>query len=107
MFEMIEFDTADGKVYVEVGAPQTGDQILASADAAGLVGKATQSFEDALKPVPKAIKTVLDAIAKSELSPNELEVEFGIKFTADAGVVISKVGGEASLTVTATWKKAE
>lgn len=31
---------------------------------------------------------------------SELEVRFGVKVTADAGVIVSSVGGEASLEVT-------
>lgn len=105
MYQLIEFESASGdKVYIEVSVPPTGGQQLAAADAAGLIGKATQSLEEALKPVPEAMKTVFDAITKSQFAPKELEVEFGLKFTADAGVVIGKIGSEASLNIKATWK---
>ena len=105
MVSLIRFKTDTGDVYVEVGTPaKAGGETLATS-AGGVVGQATKSLEQALEPVPKAIKTVLDSITKSEFAPDELEVEFGLKFSADAGVVISKVAGEASITIKGSWKK--
>ena len=37
--------------------------------------------------------------------PDEIELEFSVKFSADAGVIIAKAGAEASATITLTWKK--
>jgi hypothetical protein len=104
MVKLIQFETEEGFVYVEVGSEtRTGGQTLA-ADT-GPVSVATKSLQAALAPVTSTIKTVVDSIGKSELAPHELEVEFGVKFSADAGVIISKISGEASISIKASWKK--
>jgi Trypsin-co-occurring domain 1 len=36
---------------------------------------------------------------------SEVEIKFGLKMTAEAGVVISSVGGEVNFEVTLTWKQ--
>jgi hypothetical protein len=39
----------------------------------------------------------------SGLAPDTKEVEFGIKLTAEAGALISKVAGEGHFTVRLAW----
>ena len=39
------------------------------------------------------------------MRPDELELEFGIKFAADAGIIISSISSEANLTVKMKWNK--
>jgi hypothetical protein len=41
----------------------------------------------------------------AEHAPDELTLEFGLKFTGEAGLILSKASGEASLVIKATWKK--
>ena len=45
----------------------------------------------------------LGSLAKA---PDLVEVEFGIKLSADAGLIIARAGSEASLRVKIGWKKA-
>ncbi|WP_341674853.1 CU044_2847 family protein [Niveibacterium sp. SC-1] len=73
---------------------------------AGELGaRATESFESAIgqiKPMADALAAQLSNLARA---PESVVVEFGIKVTANAGAVIAKAGGEASLKVTLSWKK--
>jgi hypothetical protein len=36
--------------------------------------------------------------------PDKVEVEFGVKLNADAGVILASAGAEANYTVTLTWR---
>ena len=40
-----------------------------------------------------------------EFKPDEFEVEFAVKFSADAGIIISSIGTESSVTVKMKWNK--
>jgi hypothetical protein len=38
--------------------------------------------------------------------PHEANLEFGLAFTAEAGIVVTKVAGDANFKVGLTWKEA-
>lgn len=42
---------------------------------------------------------------KETMRPDEVEASLAFKLTAEAGVIITKLGGEAQLQVKLTWKK--
>jgi hypothetical protein len=104
-----EFTLEDGtKAYFEIPEPDTGDAIenVALGEevykvAAGAAGTFEQSL-DKVKPVANAVIARL----KSGLTTpaDEVEVKFGFKLTADAGVLFTSVGSEASFEVTLKWK---
>jgi len=91
-----------GSVVFEVDDPTPDKTYRGNQD---VVGKAAESFESVighLKPVADALATQLSSFAHA---PESVVVEFGVKVTANAGVVIAKAGGEASLKITLSWKK--
>ncbi|MEO3813827.1 CU044_2847 family protein [Sphaerisporangium sp. B11E5] len=92
-----------GEVLVEMSetdpgirrASRVGDIITASAD----------SLQSALAPIRTAAEAALDTFRKA--GPNEVEIEFGVRLTAEAGAVIAKTGTEGHLTVKLTWREGE
>ena len=48
---------------------------------------------------------ITNSMKNLDIKPNEFEVEFGVKFAADAGIIISSVSSEASIKVTLKWVK--
>lgn len=85
---VVEMDHAAGTV-VKAGRP--GE----------VVGRATQSLENALESVGPMAQSVLAKLRES--GPQEVTVQFGLKLTAEAGAVITKTSGECNLTVTLHW----
>lgn len=80
----------------KAGNPQT-DELLEVAQAK--VSDALQSIADHIQDWKKALEKAAD-------EAEEVEVTFGIKLTAEAGVVIiGKVTGEANYDVRILWKK--
>ena len=70
------------------------------------VKQVTTTFESVigkLKPVVETVARELGSLAKA---PDLVEVEFAVKLSADAGVIIASAGSEASLRVKVGWKKA-
>mgnify|MGYP000291886897 CR=1 FL=1 len=53
----------------------------------------------------KVVKTVKE-IKVSE-RPNKVEVQFGIKFDAEAGALVAKASTETAIAVTLTWEHKE
>jgi Trypsin-co-occurring domain 1 len=62
-------------------------------------------LESALAPVVSMSEVVLAALSRA--APREVQVEFGVELTAEAGAVVSKAGGGCHLTVTLTWAPGE
>lgn len=69
-----------------------------------VVKEVGQTLEEALDktlvPVGRAVVDRLD-----EIAPDGVEISLGLKLSAEAGIVISKAAGEASLVVKLTWSR--
>ena len=62
---------------------------------------AGQRLESALASVRDAAQATLDTLTK--LSPETVEVEFGIKLAGEAGALIAKTSAEGHFTVRLSW----
>ena len=58
-------------------------------------------LESALGGVRDAAQATLDTLSK--LSPETVEVEFGIKLAGEAGALIAKTSAEGHFTVRLSW----
>jgi hypothetical protein len=63
--------------------------------------EASQQLEEALGSVRHAAKASLDALRS--LSPEKLELQFGVKLTAEAGALIARTAAEGHFIVTVSW----
>jgi hypothetical protein len=70
-----------------------------------VVAVASRSLSEALEPVTRMSRQVLDQLAQAR--PCEVQVEFGVELTAQAGAVLAKAGSGCHLTVTLTWGRDE
>ena len=69
------------------------------------VNKTAQSFEQALDRVVPVAAAAFNKLKQGLTTPaSEVEIKFGLKMTAEAGVVFAAVGGEVNFEVTLTWK---
>ena len=100
MAEIVRFDVGeDSCVLVETADDTFGmEQVARGED--GVV-QASRRLEDALTSVRDAARASLEVLR--HLSPDEIEVEFGIKLAAEAGAFIAKTSGEGHFTVKMTW----
>jgi hypothetical protein len=96
----IEFTHDSGVIVVEV------EDVVPRGDQLGSVGdtivKAKQSFEEAAAGIRPIAETILGQV--SALAPESVSVEFGIKFSAHAGVVLAASAVEGNCKITLTWK---
>ncbi len=105
MQQLIEFPLADGgSILVEVDAPEGGGLVPASRGGE-TVAKAQQTFEAALDKVRPAAGAIITKLRALHDPPDEVEVEFGLKMSAEAGAFVAAAGVEANYKVTLTWKR--
>lgn len=99
-------DGADGAgtVRVEVDPPP-GDLIPAAGGDHTQVTRLAESFEAAMDRIRPMAEAITGRLADMRVRPDTVTAEFGMKFSADAGVVVARTAGEAQITVTLTWGK--
>ncbi|PSM41177.1 hypothetical protein C6Y14_22495 [Streptomyces dioscori] len=98
---LVEFKTDDGALVVVEGAEdESGSRLVARGD--GTVA-ATRTFEGSLEGVRAAAGAALRVFRDGSLQPDSVEIEFGVKLTAEAGALIAKSAVEGHLVVKLSW----
>jgi hypothetical protein len=101
MKRLVAFNQGQGTILVEVdGDTPAGDRL--SARASDAVDTAKKSFEQAVAGIGPIADTILRQI--TSLGPENVDIEFGIKFNAEAGVILASSAIEANCKVTIGWK---
>lgn len=70
-----------------------------------LIDKSGKAFDSAMNTIHEVAERVTTTIKSIDISPDNVEISFAIKLTAEAGAVIAKTGVEGSFGVKLTWKK--
>ncbi|MFI2199871.1 CU044_2847 family protein [Streptomyces sp. NPDC020192] len=102
MSRLVEFTTEDGAVVrVETADGAGGNRPVSRGE--DTVDRAARTFEDALDHVRAAAHAALRVFRDGSLRPDSVELEFGVKLTAEAGAVIAKGTAEGQLVVRLSW----
>lgn len=101
MAEMIRYELDSGTVLVEVDE-EPG--ITRASKISDLAGTASMTLATALAQVRDAADVALRQFQDMVTKPEEVEIEFGVKLTAQAGAVIAKTGLEGQLKVKLAWR---
>ena len=105
MKQLVEFPLEDGTtILVEVDAPEEGGMVPA-ARGGEVVAKAQQTFENALETIRPAARAIVAKLRALHDPPDEIEVAFGLKMSAEAGAFIAAAGVKANYKITLTWKR--
>ncbi|MFD0342935.1 CU044_2847 family protein [Streptomyces sp. NPDC127117] len=103
MTALMEFTTESGAtVTVEVDRHTPGAQLVALGDD-NTLARAGRTFDSALTGIRSAAESALAVFRDGALKPDGVELEFGVKITAEAGAVIAKSSVEGHLTVKLSW----
>lgn len=104
---LVEFTVEDG-----VGGPvlfesdpaeeEAGARLVSRNRETGAV-RAAATFESALTSVRGAAESALHVLRDGTLAPDTVELEFGVKLSAEAGAVITKGTAEGHLVVRLSW----
>lgn len=102
---LMEFKTEDGALVVVEGVEdRTGVRPVSRRDGPS---QAASTFEGALDGVRAAAQSALRVFRDGSLKPDSVELEFGVKLTAEAGAVIAKGSAEGHLVVKLSWSPGE
>ena len=103
MKRLVEFPLEDGSsILVEV--EENEGQGLTKVSLKDGIEKAQQTFEKSLDKVRPAAQYILEKLRTLHDSPDEIEVQFGLKLNAGSGVILA-AGVEANYTVKLKWVK--
>jgi hypothetical protein len=102
--ELVRWKTADGAVIVEIDSREPGFQSI-SRSPGQIILDVKGSFDDALENVRNAAVSALKTFRDEVLDPDAVEIEFGVKFNAEAGAVIAKTSAEGHLLVKLSWSQ--
>jgi hypothetical protein len=108
--DLAQFKLEDGTAFlVEVDRPraQSGSiERVSAVNADRLVYEASQTLESALDSIKPVASTVISRLKTGLTKPaDEIEVTFGLKLMAEAGVVFGSVGGDVTFEVKLKWEK--
>lgn len=99
---LVEFPTeGDGHVVVEM------EETLSGPVPATAAGEIAERLDQNFETVAQGIKPIARAILRTlkDLGPETVAVEFGIKFSAKAGVVLASAASEGHCRITLSWKR--
>ncbi|MDV3348741.1 CU044_2847 family protein [Leptothoe sp. LEGE 181152] len=105
---LAQFMLEDGTSFlVEIEEPKSSViERVALLETEAMVYKAKKNLEEALDVVKPVASTLISKLKSGMPTPiNEVQVTFGLKLSAEAGVVFSSVGGEVTFEVTLKWSK--
>jgi len=102
MTEVLRYEVGSGTVLVEADDNSYGVDHPARNEQGILdVGR---RLEDALASVRPAAQAALEAMA--ELTPEQVQIEFGVKLAGDAGALIAKSTADAHFILRMSWTPA-
>ncbi|MGE0822248.1 MAG: CU044_2847 family protein [Candidatus Binatia bacterium] len=108
MKHVIEFMLDEGSIFIEADeAPEEKSGRVLRGRGQGDDGDGrTQRFVDAIAKIRPAAEIVLKAFQEMN-TPEEIGLEFGVKFNAKAGAILASVDNEATFKVSLKWTNKE
>jgi hypothetical protein len=76
-------------------------------DAAAAVGDAFARAQETIVEIATKAVGVIEEAGRRAASPKQLEIEFGLKFSAQGNVIVAGASGEATLQVKLTYERAQ
>ena len=105
MKRLVEFPLEDGTtIIVEVDEPET-EGVVRAGRADEIVKKVQYTFEEALNRVKPAAETIIAKLRDLSSAPDQVEVEFGLKLSAEAGAFFASASAEANFVITLSWSR--
>jgi len=98
---LVEFELEEGgHVLVEVPG---GGALVTRGGGGQVQERATESFNKSIAKVKPAADALLASMTDMRQRPDEITIEFGVTFSAEAGAFIGSVGAEANFRVQLKW----
>jgi hypothetical protein len=103
MTELLKFRSGeDTEILVEVADASSGP-VMRGRRTDGQVIEAAESFESVLGRIGPALKGIAAELREGTDWPDQIEIEFAVKISADSSVIIARAGGEANFRIALRW----
>jgi hypothetical protein len=103
--QLVEFALQDGTtVLVEVDS-EAGGPVTRGLGDRRIVQQAQQTFEQAISRVQPAAELLVRRLRLLADVPDEVQVEFGLELSAEAGAFIAAASSTANFRVSLTWRR--
>jgi hypothetical protein len=108
MKHLLEFTLDGGSIFVEAedSPSEKNGRALRGQQRGGAEQDRAQRFVDAVARVKPAAEAVLRTFQELQ-TPDEISLEFGVKFNAKASAILASVDSEATFKVSLKWKRKE
>ena len=103
MKRYVEYDIDGTPVVVEVEDAEQGLELAGPVDDA--VIKARQGFEQALDSIGPLANKLMTKLRDLASSPDEIQVEFGLKLGFQTSAIIASGGTDANFKISLAWKR--
>lgn len=106
MSAVVEVPLAEGgAILIEVDEVMDG-AVVRGRGAAAALPPLTQSLEQVLAGLGPATRALVSQLRALTDFPDEIEVEFAVKLSADARLIIARAGSEANFRIVLKWARA-
>ncbi|MEL4893904.1 CU044_2847 family protein [Crocosphaera sp. Alani8] len=89
----------------ELPTSEVDEGLVANYPGQQVVVQAQTSFADAMDKIKPVAANIIGKLRELKDSPDEVEVKFGIKMTAEMGAIIASANVEGNYEITLKWKK--
>jgi hypothetical protein len=90
MRRYIEFPLDEGGfIMVEIDEPEPDGGLVKASRESAMIERSQLNFDQALDKVRPAANAIIGKLRKLSDPPDEIEVEFGLKMSAEAGAVVA------------------
>jgi hypothetical protein len=94
-----------GSILVEVDDVRSGP-VTRGGRAEDMVTTAGESLEQVLGKLGPAVQGIVSKLREGTDWPDQVEVEFSVKLSAGANVIITRTEGEANFRIALRWSRA-
>ena len=74
---------------------------------AGIARAEGIDLEAAMQKLSTLTKQLADTVISLHPLPDQFEIQFGIKLSAQAGIILAKAGTEANFAIKLTWNRSK
>jgi hypothetical protein len=101
---LVEFPLEDGgSILVEVTEAADG-RVTRGLNRDGLTEQTQHTFEQAISRIQPAATSIIAKLRGIPEAPDEVNVEFGLELSAEAGAFIASASTSANFKVSLTWR---
>jgi hypothetical protein len=106
MSQLIKYATEEGDIFIESKEEATGEEFIRVGITEKAVTTITKKLDDSLAKIQYISNKIINSIdKKSDNTPNEITVEFGIKLGGEADFIVASGSAEANFGITFKWQK--